>query len=228
MNGLISHGIHWALDKNSLTGSSLGVIGHKFWDPCYRLNLPTMRDLCSPTKHIDSRGYMLRDRCWHCGTQKRENAMERILQSHQRASVTWHIDRGPVVHEKIFVPNSICNLGLSRTSMHFWPIFWLIIFMVYTCIGCHATFDKSHSLEAHKRTCHSHKTKSGKLKNLVWTLSLSSHVTTSGPSTSTTPGMQILELPEIPESLETKNPGEINLDELELVSIHRGFFYTSN
>ena len=111
--------------------------------------------------------------------------------------------------------------------MHFWPIFWLIIFMAYTCIGCHATFDKSRSLEAHKRTCRSHKTKSGKLKNLIRTLSLSSHVTTSGPSASSTPGVQIPELPEILESLETENPGEINLDELELVSIHRGFFYTS-
>ena len=111
--------------------------------------------------------------------------------------------------------------------MHFWPIFWLIIFMAYTCIGCHATFDKSRSLEAHKRTCRSHKTKSGKLKNLIRTLSLSSHVTTSGPSASSTPGVKIPELPEILESLETENPGEINLDELELVSIHRRFFYTS-
>ena len=100
--------------------------------------------------------------------------------------------------------------------------------MVYTCIGCHATFDKSRSLEAHKRTCRSHKTKSGKLKNLIRTLSLSNHVTTSGPSASATHSVQIPEQLEIPESLETGNEGDISLDELEPVTIHRKKIYTSD
>ena len=47
--------------------------------------------------------------------------------------------------------------------------------MTYVCIGCHVNFDKSRSLEAHKRTCRSHKTKTGKLKTLIRTLSLSAH-----------------------------------------------------
>jgi hypothetical protein len=40
--------------------------------------------------------------------------------------------------------------------------------------------------------------------------------------------VQIPELPEIPESLETENVGDINLEELEPVRIHQGFFYTSD
>ena len=44
----------------------------------------------------------------------------------------------------------------------------------YAFIGCHGT-DKSRSLEAHKRTCRSHKIQSGKLKTLIQTLSLSAH-----------------------------------------------------
>jgi len=74
---------------------------------------------------------------------------------------------------------------------------------------------------AHKRTCRQNK---GRLKNLIRTLSLSNHVTASGPSAFTTHGVQIHELPEFSETLETENEGDIGLDELEQVSICREFF----
>jgi hypothetical protein len=109
--------------------------------------------------------------------------------------------------------------------MRFLPIFWLILFMTYTCIGCHATFNKSRSLEAHKRTCRSHKVKSGKLRTLIRTLSLSAqsnHATTSEPQAVTAnihhqiPGQPE---PEGPGSLGRNREGDLNLDE-QPVSIY--------
>lgn len=91
---------------------------------------------------------------------------------------------------------------------------WLLI-MTYTWIGCYATFNQSCSLEAHKWICHSHKTKSGKLKNLIWTLSLSAHTNHVKTSGSATPSIhhEIPGQPELPGSPEKNNEIDLNLDE---------------
>lgn len=84
--------------------------------------------------------------------------------------------------------------------------------MTYTCIGCRATFDKSRGLEAHKRTCRSHKTKSGKLKTLIRTLSLSAHAKTPQAATSSS-HHEIPGQPEVPGSPDRNNEIDLNLDE---------------
>ena len=105
--------------------------------------------------------------------------------------------------------------------------------MTYTCINCYATFDKSHNLEAHKQTCRSHKNKSGKLKSLIQTLSLSAHrnhKTTSGPGPAIASiHHEILGLgqPEVPVNPERNNDSEGDLN-LDIQCLHQIFFMKLN
>ena len=81
--------------------------------------------------------------------------------------------------------------------------------MTYTCIGCHASFSKSRGLETHKRTCRSHKTKTGKLKTLIQTLSLLAHRNNTQHEHHEIPGQQLEEVPRSPERI---NEGDLNLN----------------
>ena len=94
--------------------------------------------------------------------------------------------------------------------------------MTYTCIGCHTTFNKSRSLETHKRTCRSYKTKTGKFRNLIRNLSLSGHreATSESEPAPASVHLEIYEQPEVqvPESPERNNEENLILNELPVTS----------
>ena len=87
-----------------------------------------------------------------------------------------------------------------------------------TCIGCQATFTKYCGLETHKRTCRSQKTKTRKLKTLIWTLSLSAH--RNNTQHHEIPGQQLEEVTMSPERIKE---GDLNLNEPP-VGIYCWFF----